>query len=79
MTKPSHALHVVNVPAIDVRRRFKLGPQNFFNGYSGLADMWIIFDNSGKVPKLMAKYENGRLQIKNKKAFSLFQEMGRTV
>ena len=67
-----------NVPAMDVRRRFKLGPQNFFNGYAGLADMWIVFDNSGKIPKLIAKYENERLQIKKEKVFFLFQEMGRS-
>lgn len=42
-----------NVPNDVVRRRFGLGLQNLSNLYKGLADAWILYDNSGTVPKLL--------------------------
>ncbi len=42
-----------NVPAADVRRRFKRGWENFQNVYKPLADSWAVYDNSGESPKLL--------------------------
>lgn len=42
-----------NVPAADVRRRFKRGWENFQNVYRPLADSWAVYDNSGSTPRLL--------------------------
>jgi predicted ABC-type ATPase len=44
-----------NVPAADVRRRFKRGWDNFQRVYKPLADSWAVYDNSGKSPRLVEK------------------------
>ena len=44
-----------NVPAADVRRRFKRGWENFQRVYKPLADSWAVYDNSGQSPKLIEK------------------------
>ena len=54
-----------NVPANDVRRRFTRSISNFFHTYRTLADTWMLFDNSGPVPILAAKRNNGDLLIEN--------------
>lgn len=46
-----------NVPASDVRRRFKRGWDNFQNVYKTLADSWAVYDNSGASPKLIEESE----------------------
>jgi predicted ABC-type ATPase len=43
-----------DVPAEVVRRRFKRGIDNLFRLYLPLLDSWLIFDNSGKGPKMVA-------------------------
>jgi len=42
-----------DVPAADVRRRFKRGWENFQNVYKALADSWAVYDNSGASPRLI--------------------------
>jgi predicted ABC-type ATPase len=42
-----------NVPAADVRRRFKRSWENFQNVYKYLADSWAVYDNSGQQPILV--------------------------
>ena len=44
-----------NIPDVVIERRYIRGLKNFFNLYKGLADSWIIYDNSNEVPLLMAK------------------------
>lgn len=39
-----------NVPEEDLRRRFTKSWNNFESIYQGLADKWIVFDNSGEEP-----------------------------
>jgi predicted ABC-type ATPase len=48
------------VPIQDIRRRFDRGLGHLFKAYLPLIDEWIIFDNSGNVPKEIAfgAYEN---------------------
>lgn len=42
-----------NVPRADVLRRFARGWSNFETVYRPLADAWAVYDNSGKVPRLL--------------------------
>ena len=64
---PEFAMHRVrqrvleggqNVPTRIVRRRFHAGWHNFETLYRHLVDVWVLYDNSGDVPVLLA--EGGR-------------------
>ena len=59
-----------NVPAVDVRRRFRRSVENFFKIYEPHLDSWIFFDNSGEIPSLVAEKNNGKLLVKNNQLFS---------
>ncbi|MCU0651653.1 MAG: zeta toxin family protein [Candidatus Omnitrophica bacterium] len=63
-----------NVPAEDVRRRFRRGLNNFFKLYEPLLDSWMLFDNSQAKPVLIAKRRNGHMEIINEKLFEAIQE-----
>ena len=52
-----------NVPAKDVKRRFRRSINNFFKLYEPLLDLWMLFDNSIMKPVLIAKSQNGRREI----------------
>jgi predicted ABC-type ATPase len=41
-----------NVPRADILRRFARGWANFQRIYRGLADVWAVYDNSGRIPQL---------------------------
>jgi predicted ABC-type ATPase len=47
-----------NVPEDVVRRRFDAGLRLFDAVYRALVDSWVIYDNSGCVPRLLADGEN---------------------
>lgn len=42
-----------NVAEDVIRRRFSLGLQNLNDIYKQLVDAWVLYDNSGSVPKLL--------------------------
>lgn len=42
-----------NVPEDIIRRRFSAGLRNFENIYKNIVDVWIVYDNSGSIPKLL--------------------------
>lgn len=42
-----------NVPKADVLRRFDRGLRNLETIYKAIADSWVVYDNSGKYPKLI--------------------------
>jgi predicted ABC-type ATPase len=52
-----------SVPAADIRRRFDRGLGHLFKAYIPLIDEWVIFDNSGDIPKEIAfgAYENMKI------------------
>ena len=52
-----------DIPEADIKRRFSRGLQNFFKHYRPILDSWLLFDNSGKTPKEIAKEEFGKLDI----------------
>lgn len=43
------------IPEPDIRRRFNRSRQNFSTLYQGLADEWIVFDNSGDEPIILKR------------------------
>jgi predicted ABC-type ATPase len=46
-----------DVPRPDVVRRFGRGWDNFRRIYHRLADVWTVYDNSGREPRLLEKSE----------------------
>jgi len=46
-----------DVPRSDVMRRFSRGWENFKSIYQTLADVWTVYDNSGREPRLLEKSE----------------------
>ncbi len=48
-----------NVPEAIIRRRFHSGWRNFETIYRELVDEWVLYDNSGEAPLLLAE-ENRR-------------------
>ena len=46
------------VPEDDVRRRFRRSIANFLGPYRPLLDTWMLFDNDGVRPRLIAKGRN---------------------
>src|SRR5579863_4598990 len=46
-----------DVPRSDVVRRFARGWANFQRVYRPLADVWTVYDNSGREPRLLEKSE----------------------
>jgi predicted ABC-type ATPase len=52
-----------DIPERVVRRRFDRSIQNFLLDYRLLADSWILFDNSGEAPKVVAFDKEGQYRI----------------
>lgn len=52
-----------DIPEQVVRRRFPKGLEHLFTRYRPLLDSWILFDNSGTAPRLIAREELGALQV----------------
>lgn len=66
-----------NVPANDVRRRFKRSICNFFKLYQPLLDSWMLFNNTGAVPTLIAKTKNSQIFIINQQLFDQIKASAR--
>jgi predicted ABC-type ATPase len=54
-----------DVPAVDVRRRFRRSIENFLNVYEPLLDSWMLFDNSEETPRLVAEKTGDKLSVKD--------------
>lgn len=52
-----------HVPSEDVERRFGRSISNFFKLYKPLADSWMVFNNAGSRPVLIAKGNNGHKDV----------------
>jgi predicted ABC-type ATPase len=48
-----------DVPAQTIFRRFSRGLYNLFHLYQPLIDSWILFDNSGDLPMVIAEETDG--------------------
>jgi predicted ABC-type ATPase len=60
-----------HIPEDVVRRRFIRSLPNFLRIYKPLADSWVIFDNSGDVPKMIAIQESGKIEILDRDLFNI--------
>ena len=65
-----------NIPAKDVRRRFRRSIKNLFKLYKPLLDSWVLFDNSGIPPQLIAKAQYDRLEIFDENLFDKITQKG---
>jgi predicted ABC-type ATPase len=63
-----------DIPEDVVRRRFNKGISNFFHFYRPVVDRWIIFNNSGDVPEVIAFEESGKLEIVDPDLFDLLSK-----
>ena len=52
-----------SVPEADIRRRFDRGLRHFSADYRLWVDDWIIFDNSGKPPQVLAFGMHDQMQV----------------
>ena len=58
-----------NVPENEIRRRFNRSLSNFFSLYSKHVDQWMLFDNSGPQPQVIASSEHGEVQVESPELF----------
>lgn len=56
-----------DIPEAVVRRRFHKSSQHLFTRYRPLLDLWMLFDNSGAEPRLIAREEVGELHVVDQK------------
>jgi len=52
-----------DIPVRDVLRRFNRSIWNFFKLYEPFADSWMLFDNAGPIPTLIAEKKNCKIRI----------------
>ena len=52
-----------------VRRRFHKGIQNFLKYYRAVVDSWMLFDNSGSAPRLIAEEKLEKTVIADQKLY----------
>lgn len=64
-----------NVPLQDVKRRFHRSIDHFFNLYQPLLDSWMLFNNEGHIPVLIAKRNNGKMLIINDRLFERIKNL----
>jgi len=58
-----------HVPSEDVERRFGRSISNLFKLYMPLADSWMLFNNAGSKPVLIAKGSNGHKEVSDAELF----------
>lgn len=60
-----------DVPEAVVRRRFDRSIRNFLLRYRPLGDSWMLFDNSGAAPAVIAFEKQGGVRIMNRQLYDL--------
>jgi predicted ABC-type ATPase len=58
-----------DIPESTVRRRFGRSVRNFFACYRQLGDSWILFDNSGGTPAVIAFEKEGKSRIMKREVY----------
>ncbi len=51
------------VPVEDIKRRFERSMERFFKSYRPLAEKWILFNNAGVKPKIIARKHNAHMDV----------------
>jgi predicted ABC-type ATPase len=59
-----------DVPEVVVRRRFGRSIANFLVYYRPVADSWMLFDNTGVLPVVVASGENNRVRVVEEKLYN---------
>ena len=59
-----------DVPVTDVLRRFGRSISNFFALYQSLADTWLLFNNAGVTPVLIAECRNAKIKIVHESSYN---------
>ena len=59
-----------DIPESVVRRRFGRSVHNFFAYYRQMADSWMVFDNSGGGPAVVAFQKQGKTLIMNEEIYA---------
>lgn len=73
------ALSGHDVPADVVKRRFGRSLHNFFQLYAGLADEWMVFDNSsGHTAQTVAYQTDGQSVIEDKRTWRKLHTLARS-
>ena len=68
-----------DVPEPVIRRRFDRSMENFLLPYRPLAEVWTLFDNPGKTPKMIALERDKTICIIDKGTYTaLVKRYGRT-
>lgn len=58
-----------NVPTENVRRRFERSIEKFFKEYRFLSDKWVLFNNEGLIPQMIAQKQNNHIDVANRILF----------
>ena len=66
-----------DVPSADVRRRFKRSLENFIKLYQSILDSWMLFNNTGSTPQLIAKKKNNHIVVIDNAIFEKIFVSGR--
>jgi len=59
-----------DVPVQDVLRRFDRSVRNFFNLYQPFIDSWMLFNNAGTIPILIAEKKNDKITVIDKNLYN---------
>jgi predicted ABC-type ATPase len=59
-----------DVPEAAIRRRFDLGLHNLFHLYLSLFDSWFVFDNSTTKPRIVARFKEDGLAVRDVELYS---------
>jgi predicted ABC-type ATPase len=65
------------VPSADVRRRFKRSLENFTKLYQPILDSWMLFNNTGSIPQLIAKKKDSHIEVIDNAIFEKIFVSGR--
>ena len=63
------------IPESVVRRRFRKGVVHLFKRYRPFLDAWTLFDNSGALPRVVAREEEGALAVFDQGLFAKIRSM----
>ncbi len=66
-----------DVPIQDVKRRFKRSTCNFLKLYQPLVDSWMLFNNAGSIPALIARGKNNHVCVINQELFDIIKALAR--
>jgi len=63
-----------DIPIKDVKRRFERSGRRFFKDYRLFADRWILFNNEGSRPEIIARKQNAHIDIIDSGLFAKITE-----